>query len=191
MPEKPAFYFPQADANVPALTGPGTGPPGLPAAINQVFSPELTSQPLKPFDTSMVESCFPQSHTKSSSASSLSPPPQPFSFTDPYLFPTLARNERERLTQLWYYTRNLKQDSELLARLQDKLNFVTEFIGWSFTIMGILDNQAYYRIATSGVPLAVLPRRESTCAHTINVAEKVRRYLSSGPRRIVDLCSRY
>lgn len=93
---------------------------------------------------------------------------KPSDFDDPYLFPSLTKNERLRLTMLWYYTRGLTQDSALLASLQDKLNIARELIGWEFAIMGVLDNDVYTRIATSGLPLAILPRRESTCAHTIN-----------------------
>ncbi|KKY17329.1 putative histidine kinase hhk3p [Phaeomoniella chlamydospora] len=95
-------------------------------------------------------------------------PAKPADFNDPYLFPTLTRNERLRLTMLWYYTSGLMDDKELLMRLQDKLNIARELIGWEFAIMGILDNDVYTRVVTSGLPLAILPRKESTCSHTIN-----------------------
>lgn len=94
-------------------------------------------------------------------------PERPAGFSDQYLYPTLTRNERARLTMLWYYTRDLTKDDDLLRRLQDKVDLVKEFIGWEFAICGLMDNDVYTRLVTAGLPLAVLPRRESTCAHTI------------------------
>ena len=85
---------------------------------------------------------------------------------------------------LWYYTSGLTEDSALLARLQDKLNIARELIGWEFAIMGVLDNDVYTRIVTSGLPLAILPRRESTCAHTINQRAGVSHHL---PHMSMDL----
>lgn len=34
--------------------------------------------------------------------------------------------------------------------------------------MGLVFEDAFNRIATAGMPLAVVPRRESPCSHTIN-----------------------
>lgn len=95
-------------------------------------------------------------------------PQQPDGFTDPYLMPSLTRNERLRLTMLWYYTRDVLADEDFLGRLQDKLELVQTLIGWEFAIIGLLSEDAYTRLATVGLPLAILPRRESTCSHTIN-----------------------
>lgn len=44
----------------------------------------------------------------------------------------------------------------------------TFFVGWEFAIMGLVFEDAFNRIATAGMPLAVVPRRESPCSHTIN-----------------------
>jgi signal transduction histidine kinase/CheY-like chemotaxis protein len=43
-----------------------------------------------------------------------------------------------------------------------------ESVGWEFVITGLLDHNTYRRVAVVNLPLALLPRRESTCAHTIN-----------------------
>lgn len=92
---------------------------------------------------------------------------QPDGFSDPYLMPSLARNERLRLTMLWYYTRGLYDDREFVQLLQEKLDLVQTFMEWEFALLGLVSEDAFTRVAASGLPLAVLPRRESTCSHTI------------------------
>jgi hypothetical protein len=87
---------------------------------------------------------------------------------DRYLFPVLTRNERLRLTMLYYYTRGALQDTELQSRLQEKVYLARDTVGWEFVIAGLLNHNTYTRMVTVGLPLAVLPRRESTCAHTVN-----------------------
>jgi signal transduction histidine kinase len=47
------------------------------------------------------------------------------------------------------------------------LNSRKDLLGQDFTILGFMDKEYYHRIATAGVPLAVIPRREATCSHTI------------------------
>lgn len=68
----------------------------------------------------------------------------------------------------WYYTRGILQDDELLSRLQEKTCLVEDSIGWEYVIIGLLDLNTYTRVATRNLPLVMLPRRESTCAHTVN-----------------------
>lgn len=136
-----------------------------PDAISTVLDPDNAHLPIHAFDDAWHN----QHYTRPRSPSQLAPiPPKPVTFSDRYLHPSLTRHERLRLTMLWYYTRDMTQDTELLQRLQDKVNLVQEITGWEFAIMGILDNHVYTRIATAGVPLATLPRRETTCAHTAN-----------------------
>ncbi|KAK2602325.1 hypothetical protein N8I77_008869 [Diaporthe amygdali] len=81
--------------------------------------------------------------------------------------PCLASNERLRLTMLWYYTRGLYEDGEFLQLLQEKLDLVQTFMEWEFALLGLLSEDVYTRVAATGLPLAVLPRRESTCSHTV------------------------
>lgn len=69
---------------------------------------------------------------------------------------------------LFYYTRGALEDEELMSRLQEKVHLAQETVGWEFVIAGLLNHNTYTRMVTFGLPLAVLPRRESTCAHTIN-----------------------
>jgi hypothetical protein len=69
---------------------------------------------------------------------------------------------------LFYYTRGTLEDEELMSRLQEKVHLAHETVGWDFVIAGLMNHNTYTRMVTVGLPLAVLPRRESTCAHTIN-----------------------
>ncbi|KAK8169104.1 hypothetical protein BKA80DRAFT_253389 [Phyllosticta citrichinensis] len=94
--------------------------------------------------------------------------PRPSDLRDKYLMPTLTRNERIRLTMMWYHTRTLAEDQELLQKLQTTLALVRSFVGWPVVVCGIMDNHSYLRVATEGFPKASLPRRETMCAHTIN-----------------------
>lgn len=74
---------------------------------------------------------------------------------------------------LWYYTRDILSDCELLDRFEQKIGLVREAIGWDYAIIGILDVNTYTRLATIGLPLAILPRRESICSHTVNQSDGV------------------
>jgi hypothetical protein len=75
---------------------------------------------------------------------------------------------------LFYYTRGALEDKELMSRLQEKVHVAHETVGWEFVIAGLMNHNSYTRMVTVGLPLAVLPRRESTCAHTINQTPGVR-----------------
>jgi len=136
-----------------------------PQAVGPILDEAHASQPIAPWDDGYRQENYTEALNENSSAAV---PAQPIEFNDRYLFPMLAQNERQRLTMLWYYTRNIQQDPKLMQRLNDKLSLVKEFMGWEFAIVGILSNNNYVRIATAGLPLAILPRRESTCSHTIN-----------------------
>lgn len=161
IPKKLASFFPRNDSPPPTDT-PSSGPQ-RPTTVGPVFDPELTCQPIPAFNNFASWEAFPEiAHGALPPPNFHGVPPKPAAFSAAYLSPMLARNERERLTLLWYYTRTLFKDTEILSRLQDKVNFVKEFIGWEFAIMGILDNDVYTRVAVSGASLAILPRREST-----------------------------
>ena len=61
-----------------------------------------------------------------------------------------------------------------MRRIQEKVHLAHETIGWEFVIAGLLDHNTDTRMATVGLPLAILPRRESACAHTVNQPPGVR-----------------
>lgn len=68
---------------------------------------------------------------------------------------------------LWYYAREIFQEDEFLAGLQEKVQLAQESIGWEFAVIGILDVDVYLRLATVNLDLGMVPRGETICAHTI------------------------
>jgi len=157
-------FVPVADAN-PGARYAGVPLLAMPVGIGPCFDEEHSHQPIGAWDDSTMNASY---TGKLSANLSAEAPWQPKDFSDKYLFPTLAKNERQRLTMLWYYTRDIGHDHDLMKRLQEKIDIVKDYMGWEFAIMGIMSNDSYTRTATSGLPLAMLPRRETTCAHTIN-----------------------
>lgn len=71
---------------------------------------------------------------------------------------------------LWYHTDGVLDDEEFLRRLQEQLDLVQAFMGWEYAIMGLVSEDIFTRVATAGIPLAIVPRRDSPCSHTINQA---------------------
>ncbi|KAJ2984332.1 hypothetical protein NUW58_g6094 [Xylaria curta] len=138
--------------------------PPPPKVVGPVFDSMRSKEPLPAFDQKTHDQNY---GGPSESGEALLPPP-PIEFPDRYLVPTLARNERLRLTLLWYHTKQIEQDQRLLAEIDTLVRSAQKAIGWEFAIAGILNESTYRRLAAVNLPLAVLPRRESTCSHTIN-----------------------
>jgi hypothetical protein len=86
----------------------------------------------------------------------------------------LADNERLRLSMLWYYTRDVMNETEFLSGLQEKVHLAHEATGWESAIIGMLDLNVYVRLATVGIDLGIVPRGETLCAHTITQPPGVR-----------------
>lgn len=161
----PAFkrYFPKADGPITHFTTTVLPPP--PREVGPVFDSERSHEPIGVFDEATHTANF----TDTSAQCSINrQPPLPESFADHYLYPSLTRNERLRLTMLWYHAGDVVEDHEFLLRLQEKLDLVHAFMGWEFAIVGLINEHTFTRVATVGLPLAILPRRESTCSHTVN-----------------------
>ncbi|KAF4556356.1 Response regulator receiver domain-containing protein 4 [Elsinoe fawcettii] len=155
-------YFPRLNA----VSDPATQPlqPTISAELTPIYDVEGSKQPLAKFndDYSQIYPEY-QHHDR------LTPPEIPPQLrASSYLYPVLTRNEYLRLTMLWYYTRDLVEDQDLLDRLQVKVNLLKDFIGWDIAILGLLENHAYRRVVTSGIGLARLPRRESPCSHIVH-----------------------
>lgn len=156
-------YFPRAESA--ASWQDSRSLPVRPRRTEPISDPHLCAKPIAPFDE--------QTHHVNyaagpEGAEAHLPVPQPHGFSDPYLMPSLTKNERLRLTMLWYYTKGLVEDQDFVMRLQEKLDLVQTFMGWEFAIIGLVSEDVFIRLATTGLPLAILPRRESTCSHTIN-----------------------
>ncbi|EDU40979.1 conserved hypothetical protein [Pyrenophora tritici-repentis Pt-1C-BFP] len=164
-----AAFFPKADAAVLLSRHAAPALAERPTATAPILDPEHAQLPLDTLSEEALESVYPEKDND------WAPAPIPSQTQCPsecnasqYLFPALARNERLRLTMVFYYTRGALGDEELMSRLQEKVLIAHETVGWDFAIAGLLNHNTYTRMVTVNLPLAVLPRRESTCAHTIN-----------------------
>lgn len=156
-------FYPRADTGFGYGKRDGSLPP-RPQVVEPIMDAASLVEPL----TSFSEELHKQSYASEVSEDGTSKaPPKPDDFADRYLYPMLTRNERLRLTMLWYYTRDLHGDQELLQRMQQKVDLLRSIIGWDIAICGLIENDIFERLTTSGVPLARLPRRESPCSHTI------------------------
>ena len=136
-----------------------------PTSVWPIFNIEKSQEPLTTFDAAAASLNYGAFSLLDGEAS---PPPRPNTFTDDYLYPTLAPNEYTRLTMFWYYTKDIEQDKELLSKLTNLINVIKDSIGWELGLVGLLDNDTYVRLAAANLPLAILPRRESTCSHTVS-----------------------
>ncbi|KAI4710911.1 hypothetical protein J4E89_004501 [Alternaria sp. Ai002NY15] len=162
-------FFPKADAAVLASRHAAPASSERPTTTAPILDLENADKPLQPWIAEQVTSVYPNDGdiwTPASIPAKTLCPPQ--CSADRYLFPVLTRNERLRLTLLYYYTRGALEDVELMSRLQEKVHLAHETVGWEFVIAGLLNHSTYTRMVTVNLPLAILPRRESTCAHTIN-----------------------
>jgi hypothetical protein len=119
---------------------------------------------LIPWSSDFETSSYPP--PKEPFAPAIVPPEQP-RHPGRYLRASLSRNERLRLSMLWYYTRNIFCETEFLSGLQEKVCIAQESTGWESAIIGILDINFYTRLATVNAPLGILPRGECLCAHTV------------------------
>lgn len=158
--QQPLVFFPKADAALLSLAP----PPSYPETVGPVYDPEHVNQPVLPWSLDAEKAYYPRAEE------AFMPSPVPdkhFCLSDRYLRASLTKNERFRLSMLWYYTRDIFQETEFLSGLQEKVCIAQESTGWEFAIIGILDVNYYTRLATVGVPLGILPRGETICAHTV------------------------
>ena len=161
-------FFPKADAAVIRTQYEPPSPTSRPSEVAPILDPAWANTALDSWSADIARKVYPEP------TDVFSPAPIPDDnlasscIADRYLFPRLTRNERLRLTMLFYYTRDAIHDKELVSRLQEKVYLARETVGWEFAIAGLLNHNTYTRLVTAGLPLAVLPRRESTCAHTVH-----------------------
>ncbi|KAH9862491.1 hypothetical protein IAQ61_009908 [Plenodomus lingam] len=164
-----ASFFPRADAAILHSKHPSPALTERPTVVAPILDLANVDKPLSAWSVHVAQSIYPRREDVWAPA----PIPEKLNgmgpcVADRYLFPILTRNERLRLTMMYYYTRDTLADDELISRLQEKVHLAKETVGWEFVIAGLLDHNTYTRVVTVGLPLAVLPRRESTCAHTVN-----------------------
>lgn len=157
-------FFPKADAAV--LSSRHGTPPLHPQTVGPIYDPSNVNRPVEPWSPDLEKSFYPPPAEEYAPAMV---PNKPKCFSDRYLRATLAKNERLRLSMLWYYTRDILTNAEeFLSGLQEKTYLAQESTQWEFVVIGILDVNFYIRLATIGLPLGILPRGETICAHTVN-----------------------
>jgi len=177
--EGPVSFFPHVEG---LATQPDISLPIRPLTVDR-YDQHLAGNPLADFDKQVHDASYPQ---RPRGQDVDLPPPRPDDFSDPYLMPSVTAHEYMRLTLLWYHTRGLLEDEAFMLGLQEKLQLLKVLTGWEVAIMGLVSEDVYARLVAAGVPLAILPRRESTCSHTINQRPGV-----SVSRGQPQLCTRH
>lgn len=134
--------------------------------ITPIFDPASSSLPLTQYDAVAQAALFPI--LTEANMENPPVPDQPINSESTYLYPTLTEKERLRLTMYWYHTRGLMQDSIALEEIQKAVRLIQDFFGWDYSMVAILGNSTYTRVAAVNLPLIIIPRREATCSHTVN-----------------------
>lgn len=150
--------------------------------------PELAGKPLAAYDSKAFEAAYRQCQKQSprlreqrlpllspsaSDRSSYYDPdtavqtPADEGFGAAYLFPSLACNERERLTQLWLFQHGIDRDPAFQKHLNHLMTLVRMSSGYDIAILGLVDSDVYKRVATDGCPMTTQPRRDALGSHTI------------------------
>ncbi|KAE8862284.1 hypothetical protein PTNB29_04846 [Pyrenophora teres f. teres] len=145
-----AAFFPKADAAVLLSRHAAPALAERPTTTAPILDPEHAPLPLDTLSAEALESVYPEKDND------WAPAPVPVQTQCPsscnasqYLFPALARNERLRLTMVFYYTRGALEDEELMSRLQEKVLIAHETVGWDFAIAGLLNHNTYTRMVTT------------------------------------------
>jgi hypothetical protein len=162
-------YFPKADATV--LSSPYHEPRERPKLPGPFWDPENANKPIRVWSPDVERSFYPP---KAGDYAPAPIPEKPTCPSDRYLRASLAKNERLRVSMLWYYTRGILHEPEFLSGLQEKAYLAQESTGWEYVVIGLLDVNYYHRLVTVGLPLAILPRGETICAHTVTRPPGVR-----------------
>ncbi|CEF84362.1 hypothetical protein FGSG_07623 [Fusarium graminearum PH-1] len=157
-------FFPTADSTLLSSTVDYHSLPPRPKAVGPIFDANNFKTPVDPWDSDDQTNLYPP---KDDPFDPSAIPAEPSCPSSRYPRSRLAKNERLRLSMLWYYTRDLDEHPELLAGLQEKACLAQENSGWEYAVVGLLDINVYIRLATVGLQLAILPRGETLCAHTV------------------------
>ncbi|KAG8161821.1 hypothetical protein KVR01_008808 [Diaporthe batatas] len=156
------MFFPKADAAV--LSYKLAPPPSYPEVVGPIYDPRNADSPCPAWSPDEQKALYPP---KAEPYAPATIPEKRQCYSDCYLRAPLARNERLRLSMLWYYTRDIFKEFEFLSGLQEKVCIAQESTGWDCAIIGVLDVNFYKRLATVGTPLGILPRGETLCAHMV------------------------
>jgi hypothetical protein len=165
-------FFPSADSVLLSSPIDHHNLPPRPKAIGPIFDANNFKTPVEPWAPDAENDLYPPKEDPYAPSAIPAEPSYPSSR---YPRSRLAKNERLRLSMLWYYTRDINENEpELLAGLQEKACLAQENSGWEYAVVGLLDANVYIRLATVGLQLAILPRGETLCAHTVTQPPGVR-----------------
>lgn len=154
-------YFPHAEGSPPLL---GHGILSSAPLAFELYDEDSLSVPLPAYDQLRYDA----SYVPREAGDNVDMAPEQPPTAEPYLIPSLTQDERMRLTLLWYHTRDLCTDTDFLQMLQSKLDMVVELMGgFEIAILGLVSEDSFTRLVTIGAPRVSMPRRESTCSHTI------------------------
>jgi hypothetical protein len=144
--------MPESIPGVPDLwqTQPATSIP--PLSEREVYS-DAVPPPLLPYDEERHHALY--------ESDNVSP------LAEPFLAPTLAKDERTRLLTLWYLTAALLDEGKTLSLLDRISQLVQRLLGWETAFVSIVDQHDFICIASVDFPIARLHRYESFCAHAI------------------------
>lgn len=154
--------------------------------IGPILDPDNFNRPIEAWSSHVKTTFYPKSEAESPSMI----PEKPPDFASKYLRAFLAEHERLRLSVLWYYTRDILQEDEFLAGVQEKAKLAQESTGWDYAVIGILDVDVYIRLATVGLELGILPRGETLCAHTVTQPPGVCYSSSAGCTNLLNMTIR-
>lgn len=99
---------------------------------------------------------------------------------DPFFYPLLCGNERQRLREFWYLTSGIHDDPDLALHLQNLLTIVKDLYDFDIAVMQFIDNDRSTSIDPNGWQEACCPRRETACAHTMLLQPGVGSSFASG-----------
>jgi hypothetical protein len=133
------------------------------------FDEENSSLPLPTWDLQSFTKCYrPEKGEEASeelSQSAAAPPCKPQDFKDPYLFPSLSKEERERLKRFYLLTEAIDEDDEVMEHLSEIVSLVRE--GYEMVNLGFSDLDTYIQVLTEGLPALIIPRREVRCRNYV------------------------
>ncbi|KAM0249236.1 hypothetical protein ACHAP5_002888 [Fusarium lateritium] len=160
------LFSPRVDAALLSSTFDHNKLPPRPKTIGPIFDADNFRTPAESWGPECDDYLYP-AKTGPYAPASIPPEPPTCQSSSRYLRTRLTKNERLRLSMLWYYTRDLDNEPELLAGLQEKASLAQESSDWEYAVIGLLDANVYIRLATAGTGLAILPRGEAICSHTV------------------------
>jgi hypothetical protein len=130
-----------------------------------VLDPAGSSEPLALHSQDSIHAYYAPQKISSGEEDALlacpvNPPPRPASFSDPYLYPTLNPEEKERLRRFYLVTEGAERDPELHEHLAQLISLARETTEYEICNLGFSDLDDYIQIVAEGMPTVTVPRRE-------------------------------